>query len=180
MKRQGQAQDRRLGDDFDGTADVDRAGLRHEVRGAAGRFEHAERDDERRQPPADDDQAVGRPAGQADQQADRDRQSQRQTPVHQGDPEHRPGQRQHRADRQVDAGDDQHERHSHRGDRRVGDLVGNRPECGQREEVLGGQAEDDQQHDQARRPCRDNRPGACEILFLVNSSAIRPCTSLMS
>jgi hypothetical protein len=87
-------------------------------------------------------------AGQSDQQTDDHRQAQRQAPVHQGDAEDRPGQSEHGTDRQIDAGDDQHERHTHGGNRRVGNLVGDGLKIRPGEEVLGGQSEDDQQQDQ--------------------------------
>ncbi len=75
-------------------------------------------------------------------------------PVRDRDPQHAPGQRQDRADRQVDPTNHQHQSHAHRNDRQVGDLVYDDPQGLPGPEMVAQQAEEqdqtsqDEQHNQ--------------------------------
>src|SRR5476649_435698 len=102
----------------------------HLISQAAGDFQHAQRDDERGNPPADRDQAGGRAADGGGGHAEQARGPHRPAPVHRGQRQDGRGQRHHRADRQVDAADDQHEGHADRHHDQRRNVIGQRGQRG--------------------------------------------------
>ena len=78
-----------------------------------------------------------------------DRKAERQAEVIAHKAHHHPGQRQHGANGQVDATDQDDQRHAHRHDAEHGDLIHNVEEVAQREECVRRQRQESAEQDQA-------------------------------
>jgi hypothetical protein len=103
--------------------------------------------------PAHRHERVDQAGAEAGAEAQRDGERQRPLPLDARDRQHGRAERQHRADREVDAAGDQDERHADRDDGEGGDLVGERRERDAGEEVIAQRAEErDEQHQHGGPP----------------------------
>ena len=110
---------------------------------------HRERRDEGRHAQARHHQAGHQAADAGDDQRDEDRDDERPVPVVAEIAHHHAGQREDRADRKVDAADEDHERHADGHDAEHRDLVHHVQEVAQGQERVGRQRQKDAEQDQA-------------------------------
>ena len=137
------------------------AGSGRQVGTAARRLQHAERHDERRDTPPHRHEPVGQTTRQPHEHGHDDARTQCPLPLDESHPEHRPPERENRTDRQIDARDDEHERHSDGNHRQRRHLIGQGGQRESGEEMLAEQAEEyDEQAQHAQHAEVLGNPGA--------------------